>query len=144
MQTSIRKIVIPIDFSAASERAARYGSALAKSLGAHVYLIHVIEDAPSDLPGRDARSQLVLLADRLDAFDRMTTEVRFGRAAEAITSAVTAYGADLVVMATHGRSGLSHLVHGSVAEEVIRTVSCPVLVLRGSGRATVQQAMAAA
>ena len=144
MQTSIRKIVIPVDFSAASERAARYGCALAKSLGAHVYLIHVIEDAPSDRPGRDARSQLILLADRLDAFDRMTTEVRLGRAAEAITSAVTAYGADLVVMATHGRTGLSHLVHGSVAEEVIRTVACPVLVLRGCGSVQVHQAAAAA
>lgn len=144
MQTSIRKIVIPVDFTPSSERAARYGCALAKSLGAHVYLIHVIEEAKSDHPLREARAQLILLVDRLDAFDRMTTEVRLGPAAEAITSAVTAYGADLVVMGTHGRTGLSHLVHGSVAEEVIRTGSCPVLVLRDSGSANLHPAMAAA
>ena len=144
MQTSIRKIVIPIDFSAASERAARYGCGLARSFGAHVYLIHVMEDAPSDRPGCDARSQLTRLAEGLEAGDRLTTEVRLGHAAESISSAVTAYGADLVVMATHGRSGLSHLVHGSIAEEVIRSVSCPVLVLRGSGSVKVHQAVAAA
>ena len=65
------------------------------------------------------------------------TEVRTGSIDEAITSAVTAYGVDLIVMATHGRSGVPHLLFGSVAEQVIRTASCPVLVMRDSGKVRV-------
>jgi nucleotide-binding universal stress UspA family protein len=65
---------------------------------------------------------------------RVTTEVRSGAIAESIGKAVLDYGADLVVMSTHGRTGLSHLLMGSVAEKVIKTARCPVLAIRDCGQ----------
>jgi nucleotide-binding universal stress UspA family protein len=59
-------------------------------------------------------------------------EVRHGDAQKSITAAEIDYGADLVIMSTHGRSGWSHLLLGSVAEQLIRTARCPVLVIRDS------------
>jgi nucleotide-binding universal stress UspA family protein len=59
-----------------------------------------------------------------------TAEARTGAAATEIIKAAVDYGADLIVMATHGRTGLSHLVLGSVAEHVIRHARCPVLAMR--------------
>ena len=67
-----------------------------------------------------------------------------GDAAESIRDAARHYGADLIVMATHGRTGLSHAISGSVTEEVIRTASCPVLVLRDSGTVRVHRGSATA
>ena len=150
MDVVIKKIVIPVDFSAASERAARYGCALAHSLDARVYLIHVAEPSVADSMDSlqracaAARTELAAFARRLEATAPLITEVRIGRVAESITKAVKAYGGDLVVMGTHGRTGLSHLMYGSVAEEVIRTVTSPVLVLRESGSVRMHQAPAAA
>ena len=149
--TPIRKIVIPVDFSASSEHAARFGCALAQKLGAHVYLIHVVDDRNgtshrlADVSGSprrpylEAKSAIQLVAERLGSDVQLTTEIRTGPVDEAIRSAVVAYGGDLVVMATHGRSGIPHLVFGSIAEEVIRTAPCPVLVMRDSGRVAVHQ-----
>ena len=150
MDVAIKKIVIPVDFSAAAEQAARYGCALARSLQARVYLIHVIEPSltatreSQDHDAVQARAALAALGRQLDAEGRLITEVRIGSIASNITKAVVAYGGDLVVMGTHGRTGLSHLVHGSVAEEVIRTVPVPVLVLRESGGVRMHQSPLAA
>ena len=148
MDVVIKKIVIPVDFSAASERAARYGCSLARTLGARVYLIHVVEPSMKDsMDVRQralvtARAELAAFARKVGAASPITTEVRTGRVAESVTTAVTAYGGDLVVMSTHGRTGLSHLMYGSVAEEVIRTIECPVLVLRESGSVRMHHAAA--
>ena len=60
----------------------------------------------------------------------VTTEIRGGPASDGITNAAAAAGADLIVMSTHGRSGLPHLLLGSVAERVVRSANCPVLVVR--------------
>jgi nucleotide-binding universal stress UspA family protein len=70
---------------------------------------------------------------------RISTEVRQGTAAESVTNAEAEYGADLVIMSTHGRTGLSHLLLGSVAEQVIRTARCPVLVIRDCGQVHVHR-----
>jgi universal stress protein A len=64
-------------------------------------------------------------------------EVRLGTATDQIVGAAVDYGSDLVVMGTHGRTGLEHLLLGSVAEQVIRLAPCPVLTVR-QGSATVQ------
>jgi universal stress protein A len=151
MQTFIQKIIVPIDFSEASEAAARYAATLARTVGASVHLIHVLDEvplAPAPLefyagesePAREARYQaastrLTSLAASLSAnATRVTSEVRSGATADRIGEAVIDYGADLVVMSTHGRTGLSHLLLGSVAERLIRTARCPVLAIRGSAR----------
>ena len=146
MNPDIKRIIVPIDFSAPSEAAARFACDLARRLGANLYLIHVIA-SPAVVPHgagvsvaapawEVARAGLATLRRHLGSAE-ITTEVRTGSIDEAITSAVTAYGVDLIVMATHGRSGVPHLLFGSVAEQVIRTASCPVLVMRDSGKVRV-------
>jgi nucleotide-binding universal stress UspA family protein len=60
---------------------------------------------------------------------KVTTEVRGGRAAREIVAVATDRGADLIVMGTQGRTGLAHVVYGSVAEQVIRKAPCPVLAV---------------
>lgn len=156
----MRKILVPIDFSDASERAVIYAAALARRLHASLHLVHVLElsmvnrpqfDYEADMPAlrerlyQDARRRLGELAARLggDAL-RVSTEVRTGEPNTCITDAEIDYGADLVIMSTHGRSGLSHLLLGSVTEQVIRTAQCPVLVLRDCGQVHVHRPRAAA
>jgi universal stress protein A len=152
MTPTIRKILLPIDFSVPSQRAAGCAAVLARSLGASVHLVHAL-DKPSIPAGpwhfdtrheadrrerlyNEARSRLAAVAATLQAGGRrVSAEVRIGRAADEITEAAVDYGCDLIVMATHGRSGLPHLVMGSVAEAVIRRAQCPVLTVRQSGAA---------
>jgi universal stress protein A len=62
----------------------------------------------------------------------VTTEVRRGRAATEILGTAREWNADLIVMGTHGRTGIAHVVMGSVAEKVVRLAPCPVLTLRGA------------
>lgn len=151
----IQKIVVPIDFSDASKHAAQYAAALARRLDASLHLVHVLE--PSEMvtgtfefyggPSAEyldrlywsKRSQLIAVSASLDGDVRVTNEVRHGTPAESIRDAAVDYGADLVIMSTHGRSGLSHLLMGSVAEQVIRTARCPVLVIRDCGQVHVHR-----
>jgi universal stress protein A len=157
MEPFIQKILVPIDFSEASERAAHYAAALARRLGASLHLVHVLEPAAMatgpfefyEAPTReelnrhywDTRSRLIGVATRVEGdFLRVSSEVRHGTPADCIRAATFDYGADLVIMSTHGRSGLSHLVMGSVAEQVIRTARCPVLVVRDCGQVHVHRA----
>lgn len=128
MPSRIRRIAVPTDFSEASDRAVEYGAALARQMGASLYLLHVLKDHAHY---QVARARLGALADRLTRdVPRVALEVRDGDPAESIAEGAMHYGADLVVMATHGRTGLAHLLTGSVAERLIRIASCPVLVLR--------------
>ena len=124
----VKRIAVPTDFSEASDRAVEYAAALARRVGASVYLMHVLRDQSQY---HLARVRLSALADRLTCdVPRVALEVRDGAPADSIAEAAMHYGADLIVMATHARSGLAHLLSGSVAERLIRIASCPVLVLR--------------
>ena len=150
MNTPIRSILVPTDFSASSDRAIDYASALAGSLGATVHLIHVLDPLVSaQMPWEPlatetetrheglyqaGRVKLGMLAAALEQqLVRATSEVRSGTPSAEIINAALDYAADLVVMATHARSGLPHLLLGSVAEHVIRHTTCPVLVVREDG-----------
>ena len=142
MNPDITRIIVPVDFSASSVAAARFASGLAHKLGAHVYLIHVVATPPAAhstdrsvalLSWQRVRDQLAELREQLGPA-RITIEARTGAIDQEINNAVIAYGGDLIVMATHGRSGFPHLLLGSVAEQVIRTAPCPVLVMRDSGK----------
>jgi nucleotide-binding universal stress UspA family protein len=147
MNPTIRKIVVPTDFTARADQAVDYAAALATTLEASVHLLHVIEEpfvagGEWDLYVRDAqevrerlyadvRSRLSATAARLEKQRQpITTEIRHGLASDGIINAATALGADLIVMSTHGRSGLPHLLLGSVTERVIRGAHCPVLAVR--------------
>jgi nucleotide-binding universal stress UspA family protein len=145
----IRRILVATDFSPASESAIDYAALLALALWPSVHVLHVLEEpflthGPGEFYSPDVptlREQLRLEAEsRLspvkarftDGCSKVTTEVRFGTPTEKIIAAALDY-ADLIIMGTHGRTGLSHLVHGSVAERVIRGARCPVLAVRAAG-----------
>jgi nucleotide-binding universal stress UspA family protein len=130
----IQRLLVPTDFSVCSMRALRYAEELARRFGAEIVLVHVDESlvARSELAGlREAVAgeeleRLVALLEKRGVPARAV--VRSGGAAEEI--AEEAESADLVVMGTHGRTGLAHVLMGSVAERVVRHARCPVLTVR--------------
>jgi nucleotide-binding universal stress UspA family protein len=137
------RILVPTDFSPPSDRALEHAQALARKSGASIHLLHVLEDlvdtasfgtevfVPDSPEVRAARLQAARerLAARtaVGAGDpRVTTEVVVGAGARTIVRYAAEQHFDLIVMGTHGRTGLAHLLMGSVAEGVVRTANCPV------------------
>ncbi len=142
----ITRILVPTDFSATADAALEYACVLAERFGAHIQLLHVLDDPfvtegmaaeayISEAPGiREAmlREAQEKLAHR--AIPRrgtgIHTEVLFGHGARTIAEYAEAHTADLIVMGTHGRTGVAHLLLGSIAEKLVRTAPCPVLTVR--------------
>lgn len=135
------RILVPTDFSETSAEAVHYGVELARDRRAGLILLHVGEAATeiaTEFPlGLDAslvdaaRERLLKIltpADQLAIHPELVTCT--GSPAEEIVRCAAEREVDLIVMGTHGRGGVSHLLLGSVAEKVIRTAPCPVLVIR--------------
>lgn len=137
-----RKILCPIDFDNSSTAALEIACELAEGKGATVHLLHVARVPSHDmnvpLPfnadprwERAARAKLERIArDRLEGKVRYQLHVVSGTPDDDVVRVAHELGADLVVMATHGRKGLSHFILGSVAERVMREADCPVLTMR--------------
>ncbi|ARW80817.1 universal stress protein [Aeromonas salmonicida] len=140
---SIKTLLCPVDFSQMSQSVLDYAVFMAQSHQAELKLIHVVDqlhgfDSYKILHmtaieithemERQAKTQLKELVAPLPI--PASFEVRFGRAADEIVIQAKEDKIDLVVMGSHGRSGLSHLLVGSVAESVVRHAPCPVLVVR--------------
>jgi universal stress protein A len=140
----VKVIVVPVDFSVASKEALKYASKLAAGFGAVLRVIHVVETAPflNDLPNvvltrsetemaKEALVKLQALAqDEIDELIPVQPEVRIGKPYREIIGAAKVLGADLIVIATHGYTGLKHALLGSTAERVVQHAPCPVLVVR--------------
>lgn len=140
----IRRILALTDFSEPAKQAIAYAFKLAQTFEAKLILLHVVEplDSPmrSDshlvMTRRDYLERLAhhklaqMLPEAQDAKVEVTRRVVVGLPYRTIVEVATKEQADLLVMATHGRTGLSHLVMGSVAERVVRTAPCPVLTIR--------------
>jgi universal stress protein A len=143
------KILIPTDFSPCAEKAMQYGATLAVRLQASILLLHAyvvpMYPTPEDeMMGPDRNSLLERTKDEvlknLDVSRQrlvqpgLTVETRAaqGMPAEAIVAVAREEGCEMIVMGTHGRTGLLHLVLGSVAEQVVRSAPCPVLTVRSS------------
>jgi nucleotide-binding universal stress UspA family protein len=136
----IRTILHPTDFSDRSQHALHLACALARDHGASLVVLHAeptpyigySEGAIPPDPGvllEESKEQLR----RLEVPDAgLRTERRFveGDPAEEILRAAREAGADLIIMGTHGRTGLSRLLMGSVAEQVVRRADCPVLTVK--------------
>jgi nucleotide-binding universal stress UspA family protein len=121
---AVRDILLATDFSEASEPAVRVARDYAYRFGARVHLVHVA--APSD-PGAAARLGGIAAT---FAPAEVVARVLGGPApAAAIVGYAREHGIDLIVLGTHGRTGVSHLLLGSIAERVVRTAPCPVLTV---------------
>jgi nucleotide-binding universal stress UspA family protein len=135
----LRKVLVATDFSAPSDAALAYGRALAQRFGASLHVMHVVENlfmrpTASD-PYALKASKTRALGDQLTDEDRRQLGARAvievsDSPAEAITDYAKGEDVDLIVIGTHGRSGMSRLLVGSVAERVLRTAPCPVLTVR--------------
>lgn len=145
----IQRILLPTDFSDSSSAANGYACALASSLGAELHLLYVFEHYTGStyvpgLPIPEATSQIEeekqkvaeSLAHLLDAGwaadHRVTRATREGDPFVEIVRYAREQSIDMVVMGTHGRTGLAHLFMGSVAENVVRQCHCPVLTVHPS------------
>jgi universal stress protein A len=143
------KILCAFEFDGDSTPALVLGSTLAKESNATLYILHIArvptQDMDVPLPFEDdprwvkeARTKLALIVkNRLKARVKYVIDVRSGVPDVDIVRAAQELGVDLIVMVTHGRTGLDHLVLGSVTEHVIREAPCPVLVLHVTRPASV-------
>jgi glycine betaine transporter len=148
MTEVISRILVPVDFSEHSDRALRYATTLAGQFGATLDLFHVVEDpfmsgawSPEMYVPNMQELLRTLIADARDHLETakasvkdpgvaVETRVVTGAPARAIVEEAATGRFDLIVMGTHGRTGLSHAVMGSVAERVVRKATCPVLTVK--------------
>lgn len=143
---TIKNILVPIDFSNYSKNALRYAVNFARSFDAKITLIYVVEPViyPSDFsmghvtfPVADidmndkATEELKNLAKSEIGSDiELETIIKTGKPFVEINETASEIDADLIIIATHGHTGMEHLLFGSTAEKVVRKAPCPVLTLR--------------
>lgn len=142
---NIKSILVPTDFSAESEKALPYAVAFARQLGAKLTLLHVVEpiatpDFAKSFPLAMENDKLMAVCNRhlqriakdIEIEPKLVekTLVRFGRAFDEIARAAGTLKVDLIIIATHGYTGLKHALLGSTTERVVRHAPCPVLVVR--------------
>jgi nucleotide-binding universal stress UspA family protein len=144
----IKTILVPLDFSECSHKALRVAGELAMSFGAQIDVLHVWEvppyippEAMIGVPGTatqsltqmahgHAREQLDSFLAESRALPLRQTLLDSGDPARVIVETAERLGSDMIAIGTHGRTGLSHLLLGSVAEKVVRRAPCPVLTVR--------------
>ncbi len=137
----LRKILVPVDFSQCSAKALAYAIPLAQQFDAELTLLHVLpaqppiaEMGPIDVIGlEESRKELAALETKVKAElapERVFHVMRAGAPDTEIIRAAKEMGMDLIVVSTHGRTGLGRVLMGSVAEKVVRHAGCPVLVVR--------------
>ena len=146
MKVHIKTIVCTTDFSDFSNRAVPFGVALAKEFGAKLYLCHVIDLSSVAMYGEGFSDPLMLESKITDyAHEHLQdligdTDIDWesltsvGHTADEIARTAKEKAADLVVSATHGRSGLKRLILGSVTERLMRTLPCPMYIVRSLER----------
>jgi nucleotide-binding universal stress UspA family protein len=139
---SIRTILHPTDFSDCSRYAFRVAGMLAREQGARLIVVHVkptlgplvaYGEALAELEPEGSQERLVEVLHRLrlpDSKAQVEHRLVEGEAAEEILRQAEEVGADLIVMGTHGRTGIGRLLMGSVAGEVVRNSRCPVITVK--------------
>jgi nucleotide-binding universal stress UspA family protein len=141
MSFPFKRILCPVDFDDNSPCALNEAGALARSGNGQVCLLHVVRINPLATEGfvlgdlqesqmKHARGKIDDIAKTALAGVPYQASIEFGEPGDMILAAEKNLSADLVVMATHGRRGIAHLVLGSVAETVVRESTIPVLIVR--------------
>jgi nucleotide-binding universal stress UspA family protein len=142
----LHRILVPTDFSKPSQSALKYAAAFAEKFASEIYLLHVVQDlslflpdavsgAPPYLPPADQMITVVR-----ESLDKLAGEqfrgvsvkclVREGAPFYEILTCARENDVDLIIMGTHGRGIIAHMLMGSVAEKVVRKAPCPVLTVR--------------
>jgi nucleotide-binding universal stress UspA family protein len=145
-QFQLKNILVPVDFSTCSKKALQYAIPFARKFNATLTLLYVVQS--NYFPGGEfsggydfarlekelresGEHQLArLVSEELDESVPVKTSVRVGQPVAEILSAARELESDLILLSTHGRTGLKHVFLGSVAENVLRHAPCPVLVVR--------------
>lgn len=141
---AIKKILVATDFSELSVAAVEYAKIFAAKFEAKVYLVHVVEIAPLILPDggptylavsheveKDATKELKRFAAKnLGSLKKLELIICEGDPRQEIVKLAEKENIDLIVMATHGRTGLAHVILGSVAERVVHSSPVPVVMVR--------------
>jgi nucleotide-binding universal stress UspA family protein len=149
MSIRIQKILLPTDFSTLSAIATKYACELTEKFDAELHLLHALEIYATAIPAfemglalptyisesKAAAEQSLngILDPQWSKSRKVVQTVVEGHPAAEIVRYARTQDIDLIVLATHGRTGLSHIVMGSVAENVVRTAPCPVLTMRPEG-----------
>jgi universal stress protein A len=149
---TINNILVATDFQPASDTALRYGRALAGRFGARLHVLHVTENnflamasaygyagvpvgVQQDIEAAALKQTEQLLTDEERRTNQtVATTLTAGSPAAAIVEYAMGHDIDLLVLGTHGRGALSHILMGSVAERVVRMAPCPVLTVRDPER----------
>ncbi|MCF6268196.1 MAG: universal stress protein [Melioribacteraceae bacterium] len=142
----IKKILVPIDFSDYSKKALKYTVSFAQQFNSEINLVYVIE--PIIYPADLSMGQMVIPRANIDFEEKSEKElstlakkeigellsynilVKTGKPFMEIIEAAKEIDADLIIIATHGHTGVEHLLFGSTSEKVVRKAPCPVLTLR--------------
>ncbi len=140
----LKQILVPTDFSQNSSHAISYACDLAKQANSRLHLVHVLQDVSGNLTAAADRLARIGMTAGGRVGAATETHVIAGAPAAVITEYAQQHEIDLVVMSTHGRTGLAHLTMGSVAERVLRKAQCPVLVIGPRDSENVSIAKAAA
>ncbi len=139
----LKKILVPVDFSACSKKALQYAIPFARQFGAELTILYVVqpflpvpEMVTVDLATIESQmrqtgeQQLAALKATVDESVDCKTALRVGNPHGEIIEAAKTLGSDLIILSTHGHTGLAHVFLGSTAERVVRSADCPVLVVR--------------
>jgi nucleotide-binding universal stress UspA family protein len=147
---ALRKILVPIDFSEYSKKALHYAIPFARQFNAKILLLYVVEPTiyPADFSfgqiGMPNVENELRVKGEQELHELITNEIKGTVAAEALVKIglpfveVVSYakdeGVDLIIVATHGHTGVEHILFGSTAEKIVRKAPCPVLVVRSDER----------
>jgi nucleotide-binding universal stress UspA family protein len=136
----LKKILFPTDFSPASDAGMTLATMLARDTGATLVILHVEEPPMADgggelyygvpEPNTDALQKMLTAVKPSDANVKFAHRMVTGDPATEIVRVANEEAADIIVVGTHGRTGLTRLLMGSVAEQVIRHAACPVLTFK--------------
>lgn len=148
----LQRVLWPTDFSELSLHGGRYARELARQFNAELHVVHVAAPPmapdvsvtmPVDLPSTYGEEELLdaaraelshILEDELSDVDRVVADVFFGEPARGICRYADEHEIELVVVCTHGRTGLRHVLIGSTTERVVQHAPCPVLVIKNPER----------
>ncbi|UCH64913.1 MAG: universal stress protein [Ignavibacterium sp.] len=146
MGTDIKKILVPIDFSDYSKSALKYATEFAQKFSAEMFLVYVVEPViyPPDfsmgqiaIPSVNAEWDIKakeeldkLASSEIPDAVKVQTVIKTGKPFLEIIETAADEDVDIIIIATHGHSGMEHILFGSTAEKVVRKAPCPVLTLR--------------